>query len=52
MTDIAVPAVRGPTYVGVGDGVSANDDPLPVAFPFLSTPSDGRNRGPNPHANP
>jgi hypothetical protein len=54
VTDIAVQAVGGPTYVGlaVGDGVSANDDPLPTAFPFLSTPADGRNRQPNPHANP
>jgi hypothetical protein len=54
VTDIAVQAAGGPTYVGVGvgDGVSANDDPLPTAFPFLSTPTDGRNRQPNPHANP
>jgi hypothetical protein len=54
VTDIAVQAVGGPTYVGlgVGDGVSANDAPLPAAFPFLSTPSDGRNRQPNPHVNP
>jgi hypothetical protein len=54
VTDIAVQAAGGPTYVGVGvgDGVSANDDPLPGAFPFLSTPTDGRDRQPNPHANP
>jgi Domain of unknown function (DUF4331) len=54
VTDIAVEAVGGPTYIGlgVGDGVSANDDPLPTAFPFVSTPADGRNRQPNPHANP
>jgi hypothetical protein len=54
VTDIAVQAAGGTTYVGVGvgDGVSANDDPLPAAFPFLSTPTDGRNRQPNPHANP
>ena len=54
VTDIAVEAVGGPTYIGlgVGDGVSANDDPLPAAFPFVSTPADGRNRQPNPHVNP
>ena len=54
VTDIAVEAVGGPTYIGlgVGDGVSANDDPLPAGFPFLSTPADGRDRQPNPHANP
>ena len=54
VTDIALQATGGPTYVGlgVGDGVSANDDPLPSAFPFLSTPTDGRNRQPNPHINP
>jgi Domain of unknown function (DUF4331) len=54
VTDIAVQAVGGPTYIGlgVGDGVSANDDPLPAAFPFVSTPADGRDRQPNLHANP
>jgi hypothetical protein len=54
VTDIAVQAVGGPTYVGAGagDGVSANDDPLPEGFPFLSTPADGHDRQPNPHINP
>lgn len=54
VTDVAVQVVGGPTYIGLGagDGVSANDDPLPATFPFLSTPADGRNRAPNPHINP
>jgi hypothetical protein len=63
VTDIAVEAVGGPTYIGlgVGDGVSVNDATgpgivagagLPAAFPFLAIPADGRNRQPTPHINP
>jgi hypothetical protein len=51
VTDIAIRVIGGANYIaaGVGDGVNANDKPLPTAFPFLSSPWDGRNRV---HANP
>ncbi len=51
VTDIAVRVVGGPNYINAraGDGVNVNDRPLPEAFPFVSTPWDGRNRV---HTNP
>jgi len=49
VTDIAVKVVGGPNYASAGDGVDANDKPLPDTFPFLASPHDGRNRV---HANP
>jgi hypothetical protein len=51
VTDIAIRVVGGPNYIGgrAGDGVNVDDVPLPAAFPFLGTPSDGRNRQ---HDNP
>ena len=51
VTDIGIQVVGGPDYItlGAGDGVNANDKPLPAAFPFLSTPWDGRGRV---HLNP
>src|SRR3954452_24019464 len=53
VTDIAVRLVGGPTYIALkaGDGVNVNDAPLSTSFPFLSLPSDGRNRS-FPHVNP
>jgi hypothetical protein len=44
VTDVAVQVVGGANYAGAGDAVSANDVPLPDAFPFLATPHDGRGR--------
>jgi hypothetical protein len=46
-----VQVVGGPNYIAAqaGDNVSANDKPLPSAFPFLASPWDGRNRV---HQNP
>jgi hypothetical protein len=51
VTDVATKVVGGPNYVGLPtvDGVDANDKDLPGAFPFISTPWDGRNRV---HQNP
>ncbi|HKG44880.1 MAG TPA: DUF4331 domain-containing protein [Gaiellaceae bacterium] len=49
VTDTALQVVGGPSFAGVGDGVSANDKVLPGVFPFLASPWDGRNRV---HANP
>ena len=51
MLDIAVRVVGGPNYIGAraGDGVNKNDATLPSSFPFLASPSDGRNRH---HDNP
>ena len=49
VTDIAVKVIGGVNYLGAGDGVDVNDKPLPAAFPFLSSPWDGRGRF---HANP
>jgi hypothetical protein len=51
VTDIAIRVVGGPNYIGgrAGDGVNVDDVPLLSAFPFLGTPSDGRNRQ---HDNP
>jgi hypothetical protein len=53
VTDIAVRLVGGPTYIALkaGDGVNVDDAPLSTSFPFLSLPSDGRNRS-FPHVNP
>jgi len=53
VTDIAVRLVGGPTYIALkaGDGVNKDDAPLSTSFPFLSLPSDGRNRS-FPHVNP
>ena len=51
VTDIAIRVVGGPNYTNgrAGDGVNVDDVPLPATFPFLGTPSDGRNRQ---HDNP
>jgi hypothetical protein len=51
VTDIAIRVVGGPNYIAAraGDGVNADDAPLSENFPFLGTPSDGRNRV---HTNP
>jgi hypothetical protein len=49
VTDTAIQVVGGPALAGAGDGVNANDKPLPNAFPFLASPWDGRSRV---HANP
>jgi Domain of unknown function (DUF4331) len=51
VTDVAVRVVGGPNYIAAlaGDGVNADDAPLPDRFPFLATPADGRNRE---HDNP
>ena len=51
VTDVAVQVVGGPNYitVGAGDNVDANDKALPAAFPFISSPWDGRSRV---HGNP
>jgi hypothetical protein len=49
VTDVAIRVVGGPNYSTAGDNVDANDKSLPVAFPFLSSPWDGRNRQ---HQNP
>jgi hypothetical protein len=44
VTDVAIRVIGGTNYATAGDAVDANDLPLPEAFPFLSTPWDGRNR--------
>ena len=44
VTDVAIRVVGGANYLTASDSVQANDMPLPDAFPFLSTPWDGRNR--------
>jgi hypothetical protein len=46
VTDIAVRVVGGPNYIAgrAGDGVNTDDAALPDKFPFLATPSDGRER--------
>lgn len=51
VTDVAIQVIGGSFYItnSVGDGVSVNDKTLPSAFPFLSSPWDGRNRF---HTNP
>jgi hypothetical protein len=49
VTDVAIKVVGGANYAGASDGVSLNDKPLPDAFPFISSPWDGRNRV---HQNP
>jgi hypothetical protein len=51
VTDIAVRVVGGPNYIAAlaGDGVNVDDAVLTENFPFLATPSDGRNRV---HLNP
>lgn len=51
VVDVAVRVVGGANYADnrAGDGVNTDDTALPVAFPFLATPFDGRNRT---HVNP
>lgn len=49
MTDVAIQVVGGTNFLGAGDNVNSNDLALPVAFPFLAGPWDGRNRF---HSNP
>jgi hypothetical protein len=51
VTDIAIRVVGGPNYIAAraSDGVNTDDAPLSSSFPFLATPSDGRNRH---HDNP
>jgi len=49
VTDVAIRVIGGTNYLTASDSVDANDLPLPEAFPFLSTPWDGRNRF---HINP
>jgi len=51
VTDIAIRVVGGPNYIAAraSDGVNTDDAPLSTSFPFLATPSDGRNRH---HDNP
>ncbi len=46
VTDIATRVVGGPFYITnrAGDGINVDDAALPNTFPFLATPSDGRNR--------
>ena len=44
VTDVAIRVIGGTNYLTASDSVDANDLPLPEAFPFLSTPWDGRNR--------
>ena len=46
VTDLATRVVGGPNYIAAraGDGVNVDDAALPATFPFLATPSDGRNR--------
>jgi hypothetical protein len=49
VTDVAVRVIGGTNYAAAGDAVDVNDLPLPEAFPFLSTPWNGRDRV---HINP
>jgi hypothetical protein len=51
VTDIAIRVVGGPNYIAAraADGVNTDDAALSGSFPFLATPSDGRNRH---HDNP
>ena len=51
VTDVAVKVIGGANYIALPsiDSVDNNDKPLTEAFPFLSTPWDGRDRV---HANP
>jgi hypothetical protein len=46
VTDIATRVVGGGNYINAhaADGINLNDKPLPAAFPFESSPWDGRNR--------
>jgi hypothetical protein len=46
VTDIAIRVVGGPDYTAAraGDGVNTDDAVQSDSFPFLATPSDGRNR--------
>lgn len=46
VTDIVVRAAGGANYIAnyVGDGVGLSENGIAEAFPFLPTPSDGRNR--------
>jgi hypothetical protein len=49
VTDVAIRVIGGTNYATAGDAVDTNDLPLPEAFPFLSTPWNGRDRV---HVNP
>ena len=49
VTDVAIRVIGGTNYLTASDGVDTNDRPLPAAFPFISSPWDGRNRF---HENP
>lgn len=49
VTDVAIRVIGGTNYATAGDAVDTNDLPLPEAFPFLSTPWNGRDRV---HMNP
>jgi len=51
VTDIAIRVVGGANYIAAraADGVNTDDAALSSSFPFLPTPSDGRNRH---HDNP
>jgi hypothetical protein len=51
VTDIAIRVVGGANYIAAraADGVNVDDAALSSSFPFLATPSDGRNRQ---HDNP
>lgn len=54
VVDIAVRVVGGPNYINAraGDGVNTDLSPLPTTFPFVPSPSDGRNENPEPHVDP
>jgi hypothetical protein len=54
VTDIVVRVAGGPNYITnrAGDGVNSDDAPLTTTFPFLATPSDGRDLNPAPHVDP
>jgi hypothetical protein len=49
VTDVAIRVIGGTNYLSASDAVQENDLPLPVTFPFLATPWDGRDRV---HQNP
>jgi hypothetical protein len=46
VSDVAVRVIGGSNYINAlaADGINTNDKPLPNAFPFESSPWDGRNR--------